>query len=361
MDTFDVVTASLRRFEEVVDIYTGGVSARCLVRIGNRLDASECLRSERAFAHSLKRFYGHPLRLFVAVHAAYAARPSWSGEGLGLASLIEPGKPHHPLSIGLPPWTADETARFRVIPDKLVRAQVAECSTFLQFVEVVELLGYRPPAAPDASSWSVLLSNSELRSLVDMYCAAKEVTREKLCSEVVAWTPGQGWGSLRPLTMFICDFRGASSKDIFRLVFDNYLLDYHASDYFTAMAHPAVTRVVRAAALDRCSKIARPYRMEEPIRLLTHNGRPLNISSIWYAKRIMRVLREGSAPGGMSVVDYISDKEYITTIWRQLERDALARALMPFEMVIKRRACEKLDDPEGGARFVREHGPYVGL
>ena len=101
--------------------------------------------------------------------------------------------------------------------------------------------------------------------------------------------------------------------------------------------------------------------MEEPLMELSWNGRPLARHSSVYAKRIMRVLQEGSAPGGMSVVDYISNEEYITTVWRQLERDALARALMPFEMEIKRRACEKLDDPKGGARFVREHGPYVGL
>ena len=84
-------------------------------------------------------------------------------------------------------------------------------------------------------------------------------------------------------------------------------------------------------------------------------------SSAAYAQRIMRILHEGSTAGGMPIADYISKKEYISILWRQLERDALARALMPFEMQIKRRACERLDNPDGGARFVREHGPYVGL
>jgi hypothetical protein len=51
--------------------------------------------------------------------------------------------------------------------------------------------------------------------------------------------------------------------------------------------------------------------------------------------------------------DYLTPLEF--PVWRNLAFVGLRKRITH----IKRRICEKLDHPESGARFIREHGPVL--
>lgn len=190
---------------------------------------------------------------------------------------------------------------------------------------------------------------ADIRGHMTLFVRSRSVAWRDVCAEIVnsKTLPFHHLAALHA-----CDFRGMASSEIVHVftqavtfsaevVMDTYDL------LLAVLSSPALTSVTRGA----CLAIAANEYDLRPRCKRRRDGSQGPVSGrgadVWAAI--------ASAAAVIQRVPRAPKTRSERLLWRQVARDRVRRCLLAHVWRIKRIACERLDEPGIGARFLRDH------